>query len=145
MGGAEVAAPEAGDAEVHPHRVYDAVDHPEHTHGTHLEADPVVAAELPVDVHLDGNGGGGRDLQIQSHLFRMRQDPGRNRGITRYPPVFRYKNNSLFSGESPAAASGRGDKLNNERQSGGFLVMTELPGTFRHGYVLIIFYHAFFI
>jgi hypothetical protein len=59
MGGAEVAAPEAGDAEVHLHRVHDIVDHPEHPHGAHLEADPVVAAELPVDVYLDGDGRGG--------------------------------------------------------------------------------------
>jgi len=59
MGGAEVGAPEAGDAEVHPHRVYGIVDNPEHPHRAHPDADPVVAAEVPVDVHLDGNRRGG--------------------------------------------------------------------------------------
>ncbi len=57
-GGAEVGALEAGDAEVHLHRVHDTVDHPEHPHGAHVNTDPVVAAEVPVDVHLDGNGPG---------------------------------------------------------------------------------------
>ena len=55
MGGAEVGAPEAGDAEVHAHGEYLVVHHPEHPHGAHIEADPVVAAEVTVDVYLNGN------------------------------------------------------------------------------------------
>ena len=84
MGGAEVGAPEAGDAEVHPYGVYDIVDHPEHPHGTHLEADPVVAAELPVDINLDGNRPGGRDLQGASLLSArpLWSPPGRIREET---------------------------------------------------------------
>lgn len=58
MGGAELGAPEAGDAEVHLHRVHDTVDYSEHPHGAHVEADPVVAAEVPVEVHLNCDGCG---------------------------------------------------------------------------------------
>jgi len=68
MGGAEFSAPEAGDTEVHPDRVHDIADHPKHPHGAHIDADPVVAAEVPVDVHLNGNCRGGRYLQIPSPI-----------------------------------------------------------------------------
>ena len=68
MGGAEIGAPEAGDAEVHPHRIHHVPDHPEHPHGAHIDAVPVVAAEVPVDVNLNRNRRGGRDLQAASLL-----------------------------------------------------------------------------
>jgi hypothetical protein len=68
MGGAEFGTPETGDAEVHPHGVYFIVDHPEHPHGAPVDADPVVTAEVPVDIYLDGNRPGGRDLQGASLL-----------------------------------------------------------------------------
>ena len=68
MGGAEIRALQALDTEVHLHRVHLLVNEPEYPHRAHLEADPVVAAELPVDVHLDRNRRGRRDLQVPSHL-----------------------------------------------------------------------------
>jgi hypothetical protein len=116
MGGAEVAAPQAGAAEVHPDR-HDNLSYPvKDAHGTQVDAGAAFAAEAFFDVHLDGEGPGGTDLQRPSHLpaFRPGLAPGRGRDGTKKNFLFFRIKMIRFSPAWPGVSMGVWTKLQKE-------------------------------
>jgi hypothetical protein len=98
MGGAEIAALQAGAADMHPDRHEGLPQVVKDPHGTHPDAGAAFAAPVLVNVHLDGEGSRGIDLQGPPYLpaFCPARDPaceGRNKQV---PPSGLYKSNSLF-------------------------------------------------
>ena len=104
MVGAELAAPEAGAAEV-ALVGEDAVLVPaKHPHRAHIDAETAVLAEVGIDINLDRDGRGGRYLQFPSHRSRMLPVPGagsgRQAGKQIFYSVFRIKTNRfVFEGK----------------------------------------------
>jgi hypothetical protein len=113
---AEIAALQAGAAEVTPHRGHALPDDIEDSHGTQFEARAAVATEARIDINFNGNRRRGRDLQIPSHLSACGPAlrPDRELHTFRFS---RHKKNSFFSGNGTAFASWIRGKLNEKWRS----------------------------